>query len=106
MQNHQHLVFGKNNLSISSPKDKRKREAGDTYYELCKGHHKQEKRNQSLGRIQRQIILNILNLTTQKPYRNADIHLYTSNLMRREDSLEKTLMLGSVNARGEGDNRG
>ena len=32
--------------------------------------------------------------------------LYFGHLMRREDSLEKTLMLESVKARGEGDNRG
>ena len=32
--------------------------------------------------------------------------LYFGHLMRREDSLEKSLMLESVKARGEGDNRG
>ena len=31
---------------------------------------------------------------------------YFGHLMRRVDSLEKTLMLGGIGARGEGDNRG
>jgi len=31
---------------------------------------------------------------------------YFDHLMRRADSLEKTLMLGGIGARGEGDNRG
>ena len=31
---------------------------------------------------------------------------YVGHLMRRVDSLEKTLMLGRVGARGEGDDRG
>ena len=31
---------------------------------------------------------------------------YFGHLMQRVDSLEKTLMLGGLRARGEGDNRG
>ena len=31
---------------------------------------------------------------------------YFGHLMRRVDSLEKTLMLGGIGARGEGDDRG
>ena len=31
---------------------------------------------------------------------------YFSHLMQRTDSLEKTLMLGKIEARGEGRNRG
>ena len=31
---------------------------------------------------------------------------YLGHLMRRADSLEKTLMLGKIEGRGEGDNRG
>ena len=31
---------------------------------------------------------------------------YSGHLMRRVDSLEKTLMLGGIGARGEGDDRG
>ena len=31
---------------------------------------------------------------------------YTGQLMRRADSLEKTLMLGGTGARGQGDDRG
>ena len=31
---------------------------------------------------------------------------YFGHLMRRTDSLEKTLMLGKIKAGGEGDNRG
>ena len=31
---------------------------------------------------------------------------YFGHLMRKVDSLEKTLMLGGIGARGEGDNRG
>ena len=31
---------------------------------------------------------------------------YFGHLMRRADSLEKTLMLGGIGAGGEGDNRG
>ena len=31
---------------------------------------------------------------------------YSGHLMRRTDSLEKTLMLGKIEARGEGDDRG
>ena len=31
---------------------------------------------------------------------------YFGHLIRRGDSLEKTLMLGGIGARGEGDNRG
>ena len=31
---------------------------------------------------------------------------YFGHLMRRFDSLEKTLMLGGIGARGEGDDRG
>ena len=31
---------------------------------------------------------------------------YSGHLMRRADSLEKTLMLGKIEGRGEGDDRG
>ena len=33
-------------------------------------------------------------------------HQYSGHLMRRTDSLEKTLMLGGIGGKGEGDDRG